>query len=199
MKTILAVALLLSAAALASEPVRPRRTGAARVQPRRPSHVSAPTRRDGATRAQPGQPSSVGAPTRRDGATLRYSPSSHWAARSFAPSGSMATSSRRSSRPLRRAGEEQPPSGETAPTPVFGALLRTEGLGFRLSDPTSPPRMHAVDAGERIALQDNKAVLLTNSPGAFTGPKDKLPAPNPVAGGGQASGRNAITELPGGN
>lgn len=83
-------------------------------------------------------------------------------------------------------------SGQTQQLPpgsfgtVPGALLRSEGVGF-LYAPGDSGRFTSVEAGNRIAVQDNLAAP-TSGRGVYTMPPDKLPGAN-----GQASGVTAIT------
>ena len=87
---------------------------------------------------------------------------------------------------LRRADGDTP-----NPQATPGAFLRTEGLGFR-NEPASPSgQFHVVDAGERVAYEPGKGQNVGGA-GAFVGPKDKLPPPNPNSGG--ASGQNGIRD-----
>jgi len=71
---------------------------------------------------------------------------------------------------------------------IPGALIRTEGLGF-LYAPGDSGRFHAVEAGDRIAYQENLGHPLGGT-GAFIGPPDTLPSATPH---GNASGVTAIT------
>ena len=69
---------------------------------------------------------------------------------------------------------------------VDGALLRSEGLGFKYEQPSSGERQFAVEAGDHIQADENR-VLAFGGRGVFTGRRDTPP------GGGAASGGNAIT------
>src|SRR4051812_14041994 len=71
-------------------------------------------------------------------------------------------------------------SGNGMPSVLMpGQLIRTAGLGAVVSQPDSQPAMHTVEAGNRIAYEDNKGYAITTHQGVFTGPKDTPPTANP--------------------
>jgi hypothetical protein len=127
-------------------------------------------------RAVPGR--SLGAPSRVGWFDQRVSSARSWFSR---------TIQRRDD----GGGGGEPPA-EQGPPVVEGALIRTEGLGALVSQPSEPPRLFAVEAGNRIGI-DGGAITPQSGRGAFIGPRDTPPPPNPAAGGGSASGANAIT------
>ena len=69
---------------------------------------------------------------------------------------------------------------------VDGALLRSEGLGFKY-EAADPARQFAVEGGDHISADENRVIALGGR-GVFTGPRDTPPGANTTA-----SGSNAIT------
>ena len=123
-------------------------------------------------------------------------------ARAFAPRSSTVHASPIHASPFRsavpRAVAPRAPSrtatAATTPTPapwaVQGALIRSEGLGFKTS-PAAPSAQHVVAAG---AIDASGTIPLTTQPAVFRGPKDTPPPASQRNGsGGGASGRTAIT------
>jgi hypothetical protein len=89
----------------------------------------------------------------------------------------------------------QPPTQNQAPIPPYdytpGALIRSAGPGYTIA-PSNDARSSDNAPGYAITQDPSPAMILNPFPGVFVGPADKLPPPNPTAGG-TASGRNAIT------
>lgn len=146
--------------------------------------------RDSSSRRRP-------APARRGSAAANPAPQIRVAPQAPSAAGGIVAPPK--SRP-RRVGADPEPAPAPEPgfsNPVPGALIRTEGLGAKTAPAAPAPRLHAVEAGERVSPEDGRAQVLNPHKGLQIGPKDTLPPPSPgTVSGGRASGRTAITANP---
>lgn len=173
---------------LACLPATAAARGAGRPRVTRPivTHLAAPAARPAATAPAPAAQAASFVPPQNSPAQSNWSPAG--------PSGPAALPRQsprfqppawsRQSRGIRRVADENP-----QPPPPYtympGALIRSEGLGYR-AEATNDARMRFVEAGDRITQNPNESLSLGGIV-PFIGPPDSPP------GSGSASGRNAIT------